>query len=161
MSENSSPVLVTCFDDLPIESIMKIIESLCGVDLARISCVNHLFQLLSSNNELWYKKFTEEFGDSIGIMQPLIDWRKAYASEWRHNRTLERVIRQLGELRRAAQPVRGCPSHLMPPGPYCSCNWCFWVPSPSGPLASYAIQVQPGDHFICPHCRSSVPHNHA
>ncbi|XP_057736001.1 F-box protein SKIP22-like [Arachis stenosperma] len=51
-----------CFMRLPTELKIMILERLPGVDVARIACLCTELEYLSGNNDLWRKKFEEEFG---------------------------------------------------------------------------------------------------
>ncbi|KAL1296157.1 hypothetical protein AAHE18_19G263300 [Arachis hypogaea] len=51
-----------CFMRLPTELKIMILERLPGVDVARVACLCTELQYLSGNNDLWRKKFEEEFG---------------------------------------------------------------------------------------------------
>ncbi|KAI3732825.1 hypothetical protein L1987_64034 [Smallanthus sonchifolius] len=49
-----------CFMQLPTD--LKLLESVSGVDMARVSCVSSKLRCLVSNDKLWKHKFFEEFG---------------------------------------------------------------------------------------------------
>ncbi|XP_027366064.1 F-box protein SKIP22-like [Abrus precatorius] len=62
LCEKAGLDLPPCFMRLPMELKLVILECLPGVDLAKVACTCSELQYLSSSNELWKKKFEEEFG---------------------------------------------------------------------------------------------------
>jgi F-box protein 7 len=70
-----------CFMRLPAELKLKILESLHGVDLAKVGCVCSELRYLSSRDELWKQKFDEEFGRAAGA-QGIGQWKARFASFW-------------------------------------------------------------------------------
>ncbi|KAM0949941.1 putative F-box domain-containing protein [Dioscorea sansibarensis] len=71
-----------CLACLPTDLKIRILELLPGVDLARVGCVNSEMRYLTSNDELWRKKFLEEFGlvnENGGVVAR---WRDRYAMHW-------------------------------------------------------------------------------
>lgn len=62
LCEKSGLDLPPCFMRLPTDLKLIIMENLPGVDLAKVACLNSEMRYLASNNELWKKKFKEEFG---------------------------------------------------------------------------------------------------
>ncbi|RZB43781.1 F-box protein SKIP22-like [Glycine soja] len=54
--------LPPCFTRLPMELKLLILERLPGVDLAKVACTCSELRYLSTSNELWKKKYEEEFG---------------------------------------------------------------------------------------------------
>lgn len=54
--------LPPCFMRLPMELKLLIFEYLPGDDLAKVCCTCSELQYLASNDDLWKKKFEEEFG---------------------------------------------------------------------------------------------------
>ncbi|XP_004496864.1 F-box protein SKIP22-like [Cicer arietinum] len=57
--------LPPCFMRLPMELKLLIFEYLPGDDLAKVCCTCSELQYLASNDELWKKKFEEEFGQRM------------------------------------------------------------------------------------------------
>ncbi|XP_057495920.1 F-box protein SKIP22-like [Actinidia eriantha] len=55
-----------CFMRLPIDLKLKILECLPGVDVAKVGCVCSELRYLSSNDDLWKRKFVEQFGNVEG-----------------------------------------------------------------------------------------------
>jgi F-box protein 7 len=70
-----------CFMRLPADLKLKILESLHGVDLARVECVCSELKYLSSNNGLWKRKFDDEFGRAAGA-EGFVQWKARFASSW-------------------------------------------------------------------------------
>lgn len=80
---------------LPTELKMKILESLPGVDIARASCVCTEIRDLDSDNDLWKRKFLEEFADRVTEEETeadddLVDWKDKFACLWRVKRKRRR-----------------------------------------------------------------------
>lgn len=61
--------LPPCFMSLPMELKLLIFEYIPGDDLAKVCCTCSKLQYLASNDELWKKKFEEEFGQSVNGMR--------------------------------------------------------------------------------------------
>lgn len=61
--------LPPCFMRLPMELKLLIFEYLSGDDLAKVCCTCSELSYLASNDELWRKKFEEEFGDRVNGMK--------------------------------------------------------------------------------------------
>ncbi|PNY17474.1 F-box protein skip22-like [Trifolium pratense] len=61
--------LPPCFMRLPMELKLLIFEYLPGDDLAKVCCTCSELQYLASNDELWKKKFEEEFGQGTNGMK--------------------------------------------------------------------------------------------
>ncbi|EEF40307.1 conserved hypothetical protein [Ricinus communis] len=72
-------LLPPCFMSLPPELKFKILESLHGLDIARMACVCKDMRHLSSDNNLWRKKVGEEFGAASGVRR-ITNWKKQFAS---------------------------------------------------------------------------------
>ncbi|CAA0807480.1 F-box protein SKIP22 [Striga hermonthica] len=72
--------LPPCFMQLPTDLKLKILESLPGVDIAKISCVCSEMRYLGSNDDLWKLKFVEVFGDEVKEAQG--SWKKTFARFW-------------------------------------------------------------------------------
>ncbi|KAK9287470.1 hypothetical protein L1049_015891 [Liquidambar formosana] len=67
-----------CLMRLPTELKLKILEFLPGVDVAKVGCVCTELRHLSYNNDLWKKKFVEEFGTAtLNFYQ----WKEKYLEE--------------------------------------------------------------------------------
>ncbi|CAK8573814.1 unnamed protein product [Lathyrus sativus] len=61
--------LPPCFMRLPMELKLLIFEFLSGDDLAKVCCTCSELSYLASNDELWRKKFEEEFGHRMNGMK--------------------------------------------------------------------------------------------
>lgn len=152
MAQNMVPA---SFDNLPTDIMKKILEPLSGVDLARLACVSRAFRFLTADNDLWNRKFIEQFGHSTGV-QHNVDWKRTYASGWDNKRKIELGTRPFGGLLDVPLvPVVDCPSYFMNQGPYCCCNWCAVLAPGFGPNG---LRVPPHQCF-CPHCRRLLLHS--
>ncbi|KAF2294317.1 hypothetical protein GH714_009227 [Hevea brasiliensis] len=81
LCEKNGLGLPPCLVRLPADLKLRILESLPGVDIARMACVSKEMRYMSSNNDLWKKKFTEEFGTGAGS-QGKTNWKARFASSW-------------------------------------------------------------------------------
>ncbi|XP_024020941.1 F-box protein SKIP22 [Morus notabilis] len=80
-----------CFMRLPSELQMKILEFLPGADIAKVGCVCKELQYLSCNNDLWRRKFVEEFEMGMVGSQAVSHWKTAFANSayWQRKRKEE------------------------------------------------------------------------
>lgn len=85
LCERAGLVPPPCFMRLPAELKLKVLESLPGVDLAKVGCVCSELRYLSSNNELWKVKYEEVFGRAD---QGSIQWKDRFA--WESNKKRKR-----------------------------------------------------------------------
>ncbi|KEH22785.1 F-box SKIP22-like protein [Medicago truncatula] len=69
LCDKAGLILPPCFMSLPMELKLVIFEYLPGDDLAKVCCTCSKLQYLASNDELWKKKFEEEFGQSVNGMR--------------------------------------------------------------------------------------------
>ncbi|KAH0977775.1 hypothetical protein GBA52_027494 [Prunus armeniaca] len=67
---------------LPPELKMKILEPLSGVDIAKVGGVCKELRNLANNDELWKKKYAEEFGSGTGGEGTMINWKHKFARNW-------------------------------------------------------------------------------
>ncbi|KAH6793409.1 hypothetical protein C2S52_003886 [Perilla frutescens var. hirtella] len=72
--------LPSCFMRLPPKLKLKILESLPGVDVAKVSCVCSELRYLASSDDLWKVKFGEEFSKERKEGQ--VSWKKAFSMAW-------------------------------------------------------------------------------
>ncbi|KAJ0009696.1 hypothetical protein Pint_33629 [Pistacia integerrima] len=85
LHERAGLVLPPCFMRLPVEIKFEIVELLDGVDIARLACVCSELRNLTSDDDLWKRKFIKDFR----IFQPIVVpplmgcWKKFYASTWK------------------------------------------------------------------------------
>ncbi|KAJ4824340.1 hypothetical protein Tsubulata_004303 [Turnera subulata] len=70
-----------CMMLLPAELKLMILQLLPGVDVARMGCVCSELRYLSSNTDLWKKKYEEEFGSGSGA-NAVANWKDKFASSW-------------------------------------------------------------------------------
>lgn len=79
-----------CLACLPTDLKIRILELLPGVDLARVGCVNSEMRYLTSNDELWRKKFLEELGPVNENGGVVARWRDKYAMHWLRMKEIKR-----------------------------------------------------------------------
>uniref|UniRef100_A0A5B7BBY3 F-box domain-containing protein n=1 Tax=Davidia involucrata TaxID=16924 RepID=A0A5B7BBY3_DAVIN len=81
------------FMRLPTDLKLKILESLPGADLAKVGCVCSELLYLSSNDDLWKKKFVEKFGNAEGSEEGS-HWKEKFAKSWesRKRRKMTRIL---------------------------------------------------------------------
>ncbi|KAH6766035.1 hypothetical protein C2S52_017018 [Perilla frutescens var. hirtella] len=93
--EEAGLELPPCFMRLPTELKLKILESLSGVDVAKVSCVCSELRYLASSDDMWKVKFGEEFSKERKEGQ--VSWKKAFsmAWSWRDGRRLTSRVRAL------------------------------------------------------------------
>lgn len=91
LCERANLSLPSCFMCLPTELKLQIFELLPGSDLATVGCVSSELRYLSSNSDLWKKKFVEEFG--VGPPSNF-HWKVKFSSYWeaRKKRKRERSM---------------------------------------------------------------------
>ncbi|XP_057788097.1 F-box protein SKIP22-like [Salvia miltiorrhiza] len=102
--EEAGLELPPCFMRLPTELKLKILESLPGVDVAKVSCVCSELRYLGASDDLWKAKFGEEL--SVETKDAQVSWKKAFSMAW---------SRRNG--RRLASRVRASPYWPMPNWP--------------------------------------------
>ncbi|XWS54655.1 hypothetical protein CRYUN_Cryun10bG0107100 [Craigia yunnanensis] len=78
--------LPACLIVLPKELKLRILESLPGVDIARMECVCTEMRYLASNNDLWKQKFEEEFENRSGAISIPGYWKKMFHSCWEYRK---------------------------------------------------------------------------
>ncbi|XP_071707092.1 F-box protein SKIP22-like [Rutidosis leptorrhynchoides] len=66
LCEKAGFELPPCLMRLPTELKLKILESVSGVDIAKVSCTCSELRYLGSSDDLWKRKYIEEFGDMGG-----------------------------------------------------------------------------------------------
>ncbi|KAG6483658.1 putative F-box protein At1g23770 [Zingiber officinale] len=71
-----------CFMLLPTDLKIMIFEFLSGIDVSKVGCTCSELRFLSSNNDLWKKKFLEEFGDVDERLLIGRSWKDKYANYW-------------------------------------------------------------------------------
>ncbi|XP_031276166.1 F-box protein SKIP22-like [Pistacia vera] len=91
LCEKTGLSLPACLMRLPTELKIKILECLPGVDIAKMGCVCSEIRYLASNNDLWEKKFVEEFGDQP-YAPGICSWKGRFACYWDSNKKKQRVI---------------------------------------------------------------------
>ncbi|XP_076954782.1 F-box protein At1g70360-like [Bidens hawaiensis] len=82
LSEKAGLVGPPCFMKLPDELKLKILESVCGPDLARVSCVSSNLRCLASSDKLWQRKQAEHF-PFITCVNPGLTYKQKFESCWR------------------------------------------------------------------------------
>ncbi|KAL8234662.1 hypothetical protein R6Q59_020762 [Mikania micrantha] len=81
LCEKAGLELPNCFMQLPTELKLKILESVSGVDLAKVSCVCSELRYLASNDDLWKQKYIEQFGN-IGGSESGRSFKERFAKTW-------------------------------------------------------------------------------
>lgn len=94
--EEAGLVLPPCFMRLPTELKLKILESLPGMDVAKVSCVSSELRYLASSDDLWKTKFGEEFGNDSKEGQ--VSWKKAFSTAWSRRKGVFRPSLRHGPL---------------------------------------------------------------
>ncbi|KAI3974675.1 hypothetical protein MKX01_015570 [Papaver californicum] len=82
LCEKTGLSLPPCFTLLPTEVKLKVLESLPGVDIAKVACVSSELKYLSSNNELWKQKVVEEFDQSDIDRNKKDHWKQTFVVCW-------------------------------------------------------------------------------
>ncbi|KAL5713203.1 hypothetical protein ACHQM5_015305 [Ranunculus cassubicifolius] len=94
-----------CFTSLLADLKLKILEFLPGIDVARIGCVSSELKYLSSNNDLWEKKYMEEFSKSDSREMPKGQWKDIYMVSREKSKKIIRRIRRAGPRLISSRPV--------------------------------------------------------
>ncbi|KAL9998138.1 putative F-box domain-containing protein [Helianthus debilis subsp. tardiflorus] len=74
-----------CFMQLPTELKLKILESLSGVEIAKVSCVCSEMRYLASSDDLWKQKYIEQFGNVAGLNSGT-GFKTRFANSWEANK---------------------------------------------------------------------------
>ncbi|KAJ0643527.1 putative F-box domain-containing protein [Helianthus annuus] len=74
-----------CFMQLPTELKLKILESLSGVEIAKVSCVCSELRYLASSDDLWKQKYIEQFGNVAGLNSGT-GFKTRFANSWEANK---------------------------------------------------------------------------
>ncbi|PRQ36785.1 putative F-box domain-containing protein [Rosa chinensis] len=75
-----------CLMGLPAELGAKILKSLPGEDIARVSCVCKELRNLANDDELWKQKFAEEFGLSGNEVGDRKSWKSWFVVNWKNKK---------------------------------------------------------------------------
>ncbi|XP_050211001.1 F-box protein SKIP22-like [Mercurialis annua] len=81
LCEKTGLDLPPCLMFLPADIKLKILEYVPGVDVAKVTCVCKEMQYLCSNNDLWKKRYEEEFRCEPR-QPPTTHWKKKFVSAW-------------------------------------------------------------------------------
>lgn len=100
LCEKSGLVLPPCFTRLPTELKLKILESLPGVEIARVSCLSSELRYLGSSDDLWKKKYVEQFGGGA-ISGEGGHWKEKFVKAWESRKRRKEISR-----RRVVDPFR-------------------------------------------------------
>ncbi|RWR73934.1 F-box protein SKIP22-like protein [Cinnamomum micranthum f. kanehirae] len=96
--------LPSCFMVLPTDVKLMILELVSAADVAKIGCVCSELKYLSSNDELWKKKFEEEFGMWDGKWGAQVGgWKERFLLYWESRKT---APKQMEEQVRSMAPFR-------------------------------------------------------
>ncbi|KAL9321793.1 hypothetical protein ACSQ67_009846 [Phaseolus vulgaris] len=97
-----------CLMKLPTELKELILESVAGVDLARVACTCSELRFLCSENELWKKKYLEEFGgESEGSV-----FKDLFALSWQRKVSKEEILYQAFQRAMDSNPGKICTIYL-------------------------------------------------
>ncbi|XP_068654802.1 F-box protein SKIP22-like [Aristolochia californica] len=88
-----------CFMRLPVDLKIRILECLPGSDIAKMACVCLELKYLTSNDDLWKKKYIEEFPLSDGEVLNGTHWKEKFAITWEKKKMLAAMA-----LRRESPP---------------------------------------------------------
>ncbi|XP_059278526.1 F-box protein SKIP22-like isoform X2 [Lycium ferocissimum] len=112
LCEKSGLALPPCFTRLPTDLKLKILESLPGVEIAKVSCLSSELRYLGSSDDLWKKKYAEHFGDGE-ISGEGGHWKEKFVKSWE-----SRKRRKVSSRRRFVDPLSflGGPHRF--PGPW-------------------------------------------
>ncbi|CAL5358149.1 unnamed protein product [Camellia sinensis] len=106
-----------CFMRLPTDLKLKILESLCGVDVAKVGSVCSELRYLSSNDDLWKRKFVEQFGNVEGS-QGGSHWKEKFAKSWETRKRRKKAMWERPRVRGEPWPFRvGVPRIIRDPHP--------------------------------------------
>ncbi|KAK1417564.1 hypothetical protein QVD17_26693 [Tagetes erecta] len=81
LCEKAGLQLPSCFMQLPTELKLKILESVSGIDIAKVSCVCSELRYLASNDDLWKQKYIEQFGD-VGGSEGGRTFKERFVKTW-------------------------------------------------------------------------------
>ena len=97
-----------CLMKLPTELKELILERVAGVDLARVACTCSELRFLCSENELWKKKYLEEFGgESEGSV-----FKDLFAVSWQRKVSKEEILYQAFQRAMDSNPGKICTIYL-------------------------------------------------
>ncbi|XP_027162875.1 F-box protein SKIP22-like [Coffea eugenioides] len=103
LCESVGLVLPPCFMRLPTDLKLKILESLPGVDIAKVSCVSAELRYLASSDDLWKQKCVEQFGHACKT-EDKGPWKEKFARFWESRKRRKLGSRSL--FRRPLHPRR-------------------------------------------------------
>ncbi|KAM3357416.1 F-box protein SKIP22 [Capsicum galapagoense] len=112
LCDKSGLVLPPCFTRLPTDLKLKILESLPGVEIAKASCLSSELRYLGSSDDLWKKKYAEQFGDGE-ISGEGGHWKEKFVKSWEC-----RKRRKVINIRRVVNPLRFVGGPHPFPGPW-------------------------------------------
>ncbi|KAL9321873.1 hypothetical protein ACSQ67_009926 [Phaseolus vulgaris] len=89
LCEKSGLDLPPCFMELVMELKLLILERVPGVDLAKVACTCSELRFLCNDNELWKKKYLEEFGylEEFVRKRKWLVFKDFFALTWEEKRT--------------------------------------------------------------------------
>ncbi|WCJ36347.1 F-box family protein [Euphorbia peplus] len=102
LCEKTGLELPPCLIRLPKDLMFRIIELLPGQDIRRVACVCKDMSYLSSNNELWKKKYMSRFGNrrtrkplspTRALLSSTTNWKAKFARSWTKKKTLAYVYK--------------------------------------------------------------------
>lgn len=107
---------------IPTELKLKILEFLPAVDIPKLGCVCTEFRFLSVNDELWKKKYADEFRFSSEVNRPAgrpdaQRWKDAFVRDWIMKKRLEAQKRKLRNRAFRQTPRMRLPRYMPVPFP--------------------------------------------
>lgn len=87
LCERAGVELPPCFTKLPLDLKRKILESLPGDDIAKMSCMSSEFRNLSSDDDLWKQKYLEQFGPAP-TSNGGGNWKNKFAERWKKSKQM-------------------------------------------------------------------------
>lgn len=110
---------------------MKILSLLPGTDIVKVGSASKELQRLSCNNDLWKKKFDEEFEILMNKRRRLIRWKGEFAA---HH--MSRALRSKRKAAEKAEATARWFPHVDIPGENCMARYSNPLAMPySNPLA--------------------------
>lgn len=104
LCEKAGFQLPPCFMRLPTELKLKILESVSGVDIAKVSCACSELRYLASSNDLWKQKYIEQFGNYSGSDNGRT-YKEKFAKTWEGRKRRKIVGRSaMNMMRRRRNP---------------------------------------------------------
>ncbi|KAG9440651.1 hypothetical protein H6P81_020816 [Aristolochia fimbriata] len=89
LSEKTGLAPPPCFMRLPVDLKIHILECLPGSDIAKMACVCLDLKYVSSNDDLWKQKYSEEFPLTAEEVVKGARWKEKFANAWEREKMLK------------------------------------------------------------------------